>query len=58
MCIRDRLAAIKNNEVDPDDAFRYATEKKRFQRFVTDSSILPVIEEPQPVELDTGTIYE
>jgi twitching motility protein PilT len=52
------LEAIKNNEVDPDDAFRYATEKKRFQRFVTDSSILPVIEEPEPVELDTGTIYE
>ena len=52
------LEAIQNNEVDPDDAFRYATEKKRFQRFVTDSSILPAIEEPEPVELDTGTIYE
>jgi twitching motility protein PilT len=52
------LGAIQNNEVDPDDAFRYATEKKRFQRFVTDSSLLPVIEEPEPVELASGTIYE
>jgi len=52
------LEAIKNKEVDPDDAFRFAQEKKRFQRFVTDSSILPTISEPEPVELDTGTIYE
>ena len=42
------LAAIDANEVDPDDAFRYANEKKRFQRFVTDSSILPVIEQAEP----------
>jgi twitching motility protein PilT len=52
------LEAIQNNEVDPDDAFRYAQEKKRFQRFVTDSSIMPVVDDPEPVELDTGTVYE
>jgi twitching motility protein PilT len=39
------LAAIEAKEVDPDDAFRYAQDKKRFQRFVTDSSILPVLDE-------------
>ena len=40
------LAAIEANEVDPDDAFRFAQDKKRFQRFVTDSAILPVMDEP------------
>ncbi len=38
------LEAVEANEVDPDDAFRFASEKKRFQRFVTDSSILPVLD--------------
>jgi twitching motility protein PilT len=35
------LHAIEAKEVDPDDAFRYALEKRKFQRFVTDTSILP-----------------
>jgi len=49
------LAAIEAQEVDPDDAFRYALDKKRFQRFVTDSAILPTIDEPElPPE---GEIY-
>ena len=39
------LAMIEAKEVDPDDAFRYASDKKRFQRFVTDSSILPVLDD-------------
>jgi twitching motility protein PilT len=39
------LEAIEANQIDPDDAFRYATEKKRFQRFVTDSAILPTLDE-------------
>jgi twitching motility protein PilT len=43
------LTAVEANEVDPDDAFRFALDKKRFQRFVTDSEILPVLEEPEPV---------
>jgi twitching motility protein PilT len=38
------LEAIEANEVDPDDAFRYALDKKRFQRFVTDSAILPTLD--------------
>jgi twitching motility protein PilT len=38
------LEAIEANSVDPDDAVRYALDKKKFQRFVTDSSILPTIE--------------
>lgn len=35
------MEAIEANEVDPDDAVRYALDKKKFQRFVSDSSILP-----------------
>ena len=49
------LAAIKAKEVDPDDAFRYALDKKQFQRFVTDSAILPTIDEPEPSP--EGEIY-
>jgi len=38
------LAAIEANEVDPDDAARYALDKKKFQRFVTDSSLLHALD--------------
>jgi len=38
------LAAIEANEVDPDDAVRYALDKKKFQRFVADSSILHALD--------------
>jgi twitching motility protein PilT len=37
------LQAIEAKEVDPDDAFRFALDKRKFQRFVTDSSLLPTI---------------
>jgi twitching motility protein PilT len=38
------FAAIEANEVDPDDAFRYAGDKKKFKRFVTDTGILPTLD--------------
>ena len=38
------LEAIKAKEVDPDDAFRFANDKRKFQLYVTDSSILPVLD--------------
>ena len=37
------LESIKANEVDPDDAYRYALDKKKFQRYVTDSDIVPTL---------------
>ena len=37
------LEAIKNKEVDPDDAYVNATDKKLFQRFVTDPELLPQV---------------
>ena len=38
------LEAINRKEIDPDDAFRFATDKRKFRRFVTDTGILPTIE--------------
>lgn len=35
------LKAIRAKEIDPDDAFAYASDKHQFQHFVTDTSILP-----------------
>ena len=37
------LDSIQANEVDPDDAYRYALDKKKFQRYVTDSDIVPTL---------------
>jgi len=49
------LAAIEANEVDPDDAFRHASDKKRFQRFVTDSSIMPVMDDDGNAQAGSAT---
>jgi twitching motility protein PilT len=35
------LAAVHAKEVDPDDAYLHANDKKLLQRFVTDPSLLP-----------------
>jgi twitching motility protein PilT len=40
------LAAINARTIDPDDAYAYATEKRSFQRFVTDTSMLPKLDAP------------
>jgi twitching motility protein PilT len=38
------LRAIKAKEVDPDDAYNCAMDKKLFSRFVVDRSLLPRFE--------------
>jgi twitching motility protein PilT len=38
------LEAIIAKEIDPDDAIRFATEKKRFHRFVTNTDLVPTID--------------
>jgi twitching motility protein PilT len=38
------LAAIAAREIDPDDAYGYAHDKRQFQKFVTDTSMLPKVE--------------
>jgi twitching motility protein PilT len=41
------LAAITAKEVDPEHAYTYASDKRQFQRFVTDMSNIPA-PEPAP----------
>ena len=38
------LAAINAREIDPDDAYAYANDKRLFQKYVTDTSVLPKME--------------
>jgi twitching motility protein PilT len=38
------LTAINAREIDPDDAYAYAANKSLFQKFVTDTSVLPKVE--------------
>ena len=40
------MEAIQSKEIDPDDAFRFATDKNAFQKYVTDTSMLPKLEVP------------
>jgi twitching motility protein PilT len=42
------LAAITAKEIDPDDAYSYAGEKRLFQKYVTDTSMLPKLDAPPP----------
>jgi twitching motility protein PilT len=46
MQVMDRalLAAIQNKEIDPDDAFRFATDKGLFQKLVTDPSLMSTMD--------------
>ncbi len=41
------LDALNAKEIDPDDAYRYAVEKQKFERFVTDTTILPELSSAQ-----------
>ena len=38
------LDAINRKEIDPDDAYRYANDKRKFTRYVTDTDIVPTID--------------
>ena len=38
------MKAIQAKEIDPDDAFRFATDKNLFQKYVTDTSMMPKLE--------------
>ena len=38
--------AIQAKQIDPDDAFRFATDKAMFQKYVTDTRILPKLDLP------------
>ena len=38
------LSAVQAREIDPDDAYNYAMDKKPFQKYVTDTSMLPKLD--------------
>ena len=38
------LDAVKAKQIDPDDAYLLANDKKLFHRFVTDASVLPKVD--------------
>jgi twitching motility protein PilT len=38
------LEAIQAKEIDPDDAIRFASDKKKFERYVTNTDLVPIIE--------------
>lgn len=38
------MEALQKELIDPDDAYRYSVDKKQFQRFVTDPSLLPKVD--------------
>jgi twitching motility protein PilT len=38
------LTNVQGKEIDPDDAYVYANDKKQFARFVTDTSVLPKLD--------------
>ncbi|NOX76058.1 MAG: PilT/PilU family type 4a pilus ATPase [Gammaproteobacteria bacterium] len=38
------MEAVQNKDIDPDDAYLHATDKKQFQRFVTNTDLLPQVE--------------
>ena len=42
------LAAIAARTIDPDDAYSYASDKRPFQKFVTDTSMLQTVEATGP----------
>jgi twitching motility protein PilT len=41
------LAAVERKEIDPDDAYAYAHDKRVFQKYVTDTSVLPKLDTTQ-----------
>ncbi|MET0292194.1 MAG: PilT/PilU family type 4a pilus ATPase [Steroidobacteraceae bacterium] len=38
------MTAVMAKEIDPDDAYSYASDKRQFQKFVTDTSMLPKLD--------------
>ena len=38
------LEAINNKDIDADDAIRFANEKKKFTRYVTDTDMVPILD--------------
>jgi len=48
------LAAITARSVDPDDAYNYALEKRAFQKYVTDTTMLSKVDAAAPAPAPTS----
>jgi twitching motility protein PilT len=48
------MAAITSRQVDPDDAYNYASEKRNFQKYVTDTTMLPKMDSAPPAPASTS----
>ena len=48
------LQALNAREIDPDDAYIYASDKRLFQKFVTDTSILPRMDSTLTTQQQSG----
>ena len=46
------LAAVQAKEVDPDHAFSFASDKRVLQKFVTDTTLVPKLDPPEPRAAD------
>jgi twitching motility protein PilT len=49
------LQAVTNREIDPDDAFIYASDKRLFQKFATETGIMPRADVLPPAVSQAGS---
>jgi twitching motility protein PilT len=49
------LTAITAREIDPDEAYSYASDKRPFQKYVTDTSVLPKLDAAGTAPAPTST---
>jgi twitching motility protein PilT len=49
------LHALAAKEIDPDDAVTYASDRRPFQRYVTDTSLMPKLDVTSPTQQATGS---
>jgi twitching motility protein PilT len=49
------LDALAKKEIDPDDAVTYASDRRPFQRYVTDTTLMPKLDVTNPTQQATGS---
>jgi twitching motility protein PilT len=48
------LESLARKELDPDDAVTYATDRRPFQRYVTDTTLMPKLDVTSPTAASGG----
>jgi twitching motility protein PilT len=49
------LESLARKEIDPDDAVTYASDRRPFQRYVTDTTLMPKLDVTGPGHQATGS---